>query len=78
MHSYRSRVVPNHLPDRRTSFSTTLHAQIKFREIFEKSKFRPQDRFFGILAVSKPKKAVYERRADKKTDLTMQFQMQPT
>ena len=46
MHSRWSRMVPNHSPDPRGCFSTLLHAQNKFPEIFEKSKFRPQNRFF--------------------------------
>ena len=54
-----SRVVPNHSPDPRECFSTLLHAQNKFPEIFEKSKFRPQNRFFHAAQLYKREKRVF-------------------
>ena len=59
MHSRWSRMVPNHSPDPRGCFSTLLHSQNKFPEIFEKSKFRPQNRFFHAAQLYKREKRVF-------------------
>ena len=59
MHSRWSRVVPNHFPDPKECFSTLLHAQNNFPEIFEKSKFRPQNRFFHAAYLYKREKRVF-------------------
>ena len=59
MHSRWSRMVPNHSPDPRGCFSTLLHAQNEFPEIFEKSKFRPQNPFFSCCIALQAKKRVF-------------------
>ena len=59
MHSRWSRMVPNHSPDLRGCFSTLLHAQNEFPKNFQKSKFRPQNRFFHAAYLYKRKKRVF-------------------
>ena len=60
MHPRWSRVVPNHFPDTKECFSTTLHPQNEFLNFFQKSKFRPQNRFFMLHTALHAKKCDFE------------------
>ena len=72
MHSRWSRMVPNHFPDPRGCFSTLLDAQNKFPEIFEKSKFRPQNRFFHATQLYKREKRVFSITSGPNLSLSFQ------